>query len=199
MNLGSAGKNLIKRYEGCRLQAYKCPAGVWTIGYGHTGNVKQGQTITQAQADALFDKDVQGFVDGVKRCIKVSVNQNQFDALVSFAYNCGVGALQNSDLLKYINKGDFAKAAKEFDRWNKGGGKVLAGLVRRRVAEKELFLKSTPTTTQVKKVVDEVYIVKSGDTLSEIAVKHKTTVAILKKKNMIKDVNLIRVGQKIKL
>lgn len=144
MKLSQTGLDLIKKFEGCELKAYKCPAGIWTIGYGHTGKVTQGQTITQKQADELLEKDVQRFVDGVKRVVKVDINQNQFDALVSFAYNCGVDALKTSTLLKYLNAKQFDKAALEFDRWNKGGGKVLPGLVNRRAAERALFATPIP-------------------------------------------------------
>lgn len=146
--LSKVGADLIKKYEGCKLRAYKCPAGVWTIGFGHTGNVKEGQTISQEQADALFDKDVQRFVDGVNKCVKVEINQNQFDALVSFAYNLGVSALQKSTLLQYVNKKQFDKAAQEFDRWVKADGKVYKGLQNRRNSEEALFV------TPVKKEPD---------------------------------------------
>jgi lysozyme len=140
MKLSKVGADLIKKYEGCRLTAYLCPANVWTIGWGHTGNVKKGQKISQAEADALFDKDIKRYVDGVNEIVKVEVNQNQFDALVSFAYNCGVDALKKSTLAKFVNAKQFSKAAAEFDRWNKGNGKVLPGLVRRRDEEQALFL-----------------------------------------------------------
>jgi lysozyme len=138
--LSQIGINLIKKFEGCRLKAYKCPAGVWTIGYGSTAGVKEGQVITQQQADNLLEKDLQRFVDGVNKLVTVDLNQNQFDSLVSFAYNCGVGALQRSTLLEYVNKKQFEKASAEFDNWNKGGGKVLQGIVRRRDEEQALFL-----------------------------------------------------------
>jgi lysozyme len=150
MKLSKVGADLIKKYEGCRLKAYKCPAGVWTIGFGHTGNVIEGQVITQAQADALFDKDVQKFVDGVNKLVKVEINQNQFDALVSFAYNLGIGALKKSTLLQYVNKKQFDKAANEFDRWNKADGKVLKGLVNRRNSEEALFEEEALFVTPVK-------------------------------------------------
>lgn len=91
MNVSERGKDLIKSYEGCRLEAYYCPSGVLTIGYGHTGDVYPGQVITQAEADALFDQDIVGYVNSV-RAYEDQLNQNQFDALVSFCYNCGVGA-----------------------------------------------------------------------------------------------------------
>jgi hypothetical protein len=109
------------------------------------------QTITQAQADALFLQDIKRYVDGVNAAVKVPLNQNQFDALVSFAYNLGNGALQKSDLLAYVNKKDFAHAALEFPKWCHAGTEVLAGLVKRRQAEKDLFLKPVPQPAVVKK------------------------------------------------
>lgn len=158
--LSQSGINLIKKFEGCRLTAYLCPANKWTIGWGHTDGVKQGQVITQAQADALFLKDVQEFVDGVNKLVKVEINQNQFDALVAFSYNCGLGALENSTLLKYVNAKQFEKASAEFDRWNKGGGKVLPGLVRRRNEEQALFTKTMPVVSKPAKTT--LYRLKTG-------------------------------------
>jgi len=131
---------LIKSFEGLELEAYLCPANIWTIGYGHTGNVKEGDSITKAEAEALLDKDLQTFRNGVKRLVKVPLNENQFGALVSFAYNIGLGSLQSSTLLKMLNAGDYTGAADQFLRWNKSGGKVLTGLVRRREAERAVFL-----------------------------------------------------------
>ena len=131
---------LIKSFEGLELEAYLCPADIWTIGYGHTGNVKEGDSITKAEAEALLDKDLQTFRNGVKRLVKVPLNENQFGALVSFAYNLGLGSLQNSTLLKMLNAGDYTGSADQFLRWNKSGGKVLTGLVRRREAERAVFL-----------------------------------------------------------
>lgn len=135
-------KELIKKHEGCRLEAYKCPAGIWTIGYGHTdGSVTSGTTITQEEADKLFNQDIKKFEKAVTHMVKTTINQNQFDALVSFAFNLGIGALQNSTLLKKLNNNDFTGAANEFDRWVYGNNKTkLEGLVRRRKEEKELFL-----------------------------------------------------------
>lgn len=138
--ISDKGLQLVKHFEGCYLKAYKCPAGVLTIGYGHTGpDVKPGMEITQAQADDLLRLDIERFEKAVRDCVKVPLEQNQFDALVSFAFNCGAGALQKSTLLKKLNAGDVIGAVQEFHRWNKGGGKVLAGLVRRRAAEAHLF------------------------------------------------------------
>lgn len=190
MKTSQSGIELIKKFEGCRLAAYKCPAGVWTIGYGHTSGVKAGQKITQQQAETYLKNDLQVFEKGVEKVVKVSLNQNQFDALVSFSYNCGLGALRTSTLLKKLNAGDYKGASKEFPRWNKSNGRVLTGLTRRRSAEKALFDK-TPAPT--------VYVVKKGDTLSKIAQKYNTTVIQLAKLNNINNVNLIYVGQKIKV
>lgn len=131
---------LIKEFEGCKLKAYKCPADVWTIGYGHTYGVKEGDEITQQEADRLLADDVNSFTAGVQRLVSSDINRNQLGALVSFAFNLGLGNLRHSTLLKLVNAGDFVGAANQFPRWNKAGGKVLPGLTRRREAEKKLFL-----------------------------------------------------------
>jgi len=139
----SNGLALTKEFEGCRLTAYQDSVGVWTIGYGHTGpDVRwPGQRITQEQAEGLLMKDIKRFEDGVNRYVTWPwINQNQFDALVDFAFNLGLGNLASSTLLKKINGGDLKGAAEEFLRWDKAGGKVLAGLTRRRKAERDLFL-----------------------------------------------------------
>lgn len=135
------GLDLIKSFEGCKLTSYLCPAGVWTIGYGHTYGVKEGQTITQAQAESLLKSDLSKYENGVVEAIKGSeINENQFSALVSFAYNCGVGALKKSTLLKklLINPED-TTIRDEFMKYVNGGGKVLPGLQRRRTAEADLY------------------------------------------------------------
>lgn len=136
---------LIKHFEGCRLKAYPDPGSEdgrpWTIGYGHTGKeVTKGLIWTQAQADAALEDDAARFAMDVERLIKVSVTQWQFDALVSFAYNLGAGALAGSTLLRLLNTYDHDGASKQFARWNKNGGQVMRGLVRRRAAETALFL-----------------------------------------------------------
>lgn len=142
MDISQNGIDLIKRFEGCRLTAYKCPANVWTIGYGHTGSdVKQGLTITQEQAEKLLKSDLVVHCNNVSKLVKVPLNQNQFDALVSFEYNLGYGNLSRSTLLALINQKKFKEASEEFKKWKCAGGKVLAGLVKRREAEKELFIK----------------------------------------------------------
>lgn len=153
MKISNKGIDLIKQFEGCKLTAYKCPAGVWTIGYGHTATAKQGMTITQAKAIELLRNDLARFEAGVNTYVKVQINQNQFDALVSFSFNVGTGALKTSTLLKKLNAKDFKGAADEFLRWNKSNGKVLAGLTKRREKERELFLTNIDF-----KVGDTVYL-----------------------------------------
>ena len=140
-SINAEGLALIKSFEGCRLTAYRCPANVWTIGYGSTAGVKAGQTITQAEAEALLRKDLLRFEVGVEIAVEVPLTDNQFAALVSFAFNVGLGALKSSTLLARLNARNYSEAAAQLDRWNKASGRVLAGLVRRRAAEKALFLK----------------------------------------------------------
>jgi len=150
LSLSRAGANLVKHFENCmkkcgpdRYAAYKCPAGVMTIGWGTTSEnghrIASGTVWSMAQCDAAFRLDMRVFEADVKRLVKVKLAQWQFDALVSFAYNCGSGALAGSTLLKKVNAKNFDGAALEFHKWNKGGGKVLAGLVRRRASEALLF------------------------------------------------------------
>ena len=140
MNTGNEGIKLIKNYEGCRLTAYQCSAGVWTIGWGHTGKVDgkavcKGMTITQEKADALLVSDLVVYENHVN-ALKRKFNQNEFDAVVSFTYNCGQGSLQT--LCKNRSSKQIAEALLKY---NKAGGKELAGLTKRRKAERELFLK----------------------------------------------------------
>jgi lysozyme len=146
--LSSAGANLIKHFESCmkncgpdRYTTYRCPAGVVTIGWGTTDKRKfnAGDVWTRAQCDAAFLEDMRIYESDVKRLVKVKLTQWQYDALVSFCYNCGSGNLAKSTLLRKVNAQDFEGAALEFQKWNKGNGKVLAGLVRRRASESLLF------------------------------------------------------------
>jgi len=137
--IGAAGLAIIRKYEGLRLTAYLCPANVWTIGYGSTGpHVKPGLTITATQADALLQTDLDRFEAAVSLGAPKS-SQAQFDAMVSLAFNIGTGAFLGSTLLRKHNAGDHAGARAEFARWNKAGGKVLAGLSNRRAAEAALY------------------------------------------------------------
>ncbi|BEM31262.1 lysozyme (plasmid) [Serratia marcescens] len=141
MKTGINGFNLIKEFEGLRLHTYKCPADRWTIGYGHTANASANDVITEAQAISLLYQDVAESEQAVNQYVHVPLTQNQFDALVSFVFNLGVGDFRTSTLLKKLNAGDYDDAAQEFGRWIHAGGKALPGLVRRREAERALFLK----------------------------------------------------------
>lgn len=139
MKISKKGIDLIKSFEGCSLLSYQDSAGVWTIGFGHTSGVKSGQTITAQQAENYLQADLSVFEQGVEKYVKVKLNQNQFDALVSFSYNVGLGNLAKSDLLKKLNSGDYSGASAEFPLWIYAGGKVLNGLIRRRNEERALF------------------------------------------------------------
>lgn len=141
MNISQKGIDLIKNFEGCRLTAYRCPANILTIGYGHTGSdVVIGQNITQEQAEKLLKSDLLVHCNNVSRLVKVPLTQNQFDALVSFEFNVGYGNFASSTMLKLLNQKKYREAAAQFDRWVYANRKVLAGLVKRRAAEKNLFL-----------------------------------------------------------
>lgn len=141
MQTSQDGINLIKKYEGLRLKAYKCPAGVWTIGYGHTNNVRPNDVLTIEQAHQLLLIDLKLVECAIIRNVKKPLNQAQFDACVSFVFNVGAGNFQKSTLLKKINSGDYAGAANEFGKWVYANKKKMPGLVRRRAAEKALFIK----------------------------------------------------------
>lgn len=144
MRLSPSGLELIKSHEGLRLSAYQDVAGVWTIGYGNTSTAKPGMIITQEQAERLLMNDVEQFENAVNNLVRVTLNQNQFDALVSFTFNLGRGALYRSTLLRKLNVGDYAGAASEFGRWVNAGGKPWPGLIRRRQEERELFESPAP-------------------------------------------------------
>ncbi len=144
--------NLVKHFEGLYLNAYLCPAGVPTIGYGHTAGVKMGQTITAADADAFLQADLTAAAAQVDKLVKVALNPQQRGALASFVFNLGAGSLQSSTLLVLLNKGDYAGAAGQFGRWvyaTVNGVKTqLPGLVKRRAAEADLFEGSTGAQPQ---------------------------------------------------
>lgn len=140
MKTSQQGIDLIKSFESLQLKAYVCPAGVLTIGWGSTKGVYVGMVITPAQAEKYLREDLSEFEEAIARHVKAELNQNQFDALVCWSYNCGIGALVKSTLLKKLNAKDYAGAAAEFKRWNKAQGRVLKGLTRRREAEEKLFL-----------------------------------------------------------
>ena len=144
MRMSATGLATVKEFEGLRLKAYKCPASVWTIGYGHTSAagapiVTPELVITKDEAEEVLARDMEQYEEGVRKYVKVDLTQGQFDALVDFAYNAGVGALAKSTLLKRVNAEKFDEVPAEFMKWTKGGGKELPGLVRRRRAEVKLW------------------------------------------------------------
>ena len=139
MNISQEGLALIKKFEGCRLKAYRCSANVLTIGYGHTGGVKEDDTISQPEADELLKEDIAKFEEYVNDNVIVELKQYQFDALVAWTFNLGPGNLRESTMLKKLNDADYTSVPFEMRRWNKAGGKTLDGLIRRRQAEGLLF------------------------------------------------------------
>lgn len=146
--LNAEGLALIKEFEGCEkqlkngfIQSYKCPSGHWTIGYGTTKGVYPNQKITKAEAEKFLHEDVARFEAAVNKFVNVPLTSNQYAALVSFTYNLGPQALKRSTLLKKINSRQYKLAANEFTKWVYAGGQKLSGLIRRREAEKQLFLK----------------------------------------------------------
>lgn len=146
MNISPSGIDLIRNFESLRLNAYDDGVGVWTIGYGTTKypngiRVKKGDTCTLEQAKSYMQHDLKKFEQTVNRAVNVPINQNQFDALVSLAYNIGPTAFEESTLVKRLNEGNYKSAANQFDVWVNAGGKRMQGLVNRRAAEKALFLK----------------------------------------------------------
>ena len=145
MQVSNKGISLIKQFEGCKLKAYQDSVGVWTIGYGWTQPVDgrkigPGMVIDQATAERLLKCGLVQYEQGVNQLVKVIITQGQFDALVSFAYNLGLRSLSTSTLLRKLNAGDKQGAADEFGKWVNAGGVRLNGLVKRRAAERELFL-----------------------------------------------------------
>lgn len=141
MKTSAEGIALIQHFEDLRLEAYRCPAGRWTIGYGHTGpDVQPGIRITRERADELLRLDLEFVEHFLGSHVKADLAQHQFDALASFAFNVGVGAFLGSTLLRVLNDGDYDEAACQFERWVYSKGQRLRGLVRRRAAEKAMFL-----------------------------------------------------------
>lgn len=146
MKINQATIDLVKEFEGFRANAYKCPAGIWTIGYGTTAaagvgiDPKPGMSVTKDEAEGYLQAALDKFADQIAPSITAPINENEFGAFVSLAYNIGPGAFRKSTALSAFNAGDKAKAAKAILLWNKAGGKVLKGLTRRREAERKLFL-----------------------------------------------------------
>lgn len=174
MKINAAGLTIIKESEGLRLKSYRCPAGVWTIGYGHTAGVKSGQVCTLEQAEHWLREDVEWAEKAVSDMVTVPLSENQFSALVSWVFNVGASAAKRSTLVKLLNNGEMTGTVveREFKRWNKGGGKVLPGLVIRRAKEADLFV--APVSPQYRVAPDlessyEVFrnaIVRSCNTVS---------------------------------
>lgn len=145
MQMTEEGLALIRRFEGFRASAYKCPAGIWTIGYGHTESagppaVVNGMTVSIAEAERILAADVANFAKGVAALLTQPLNVRQFSALVSFAYNVGLGNFRGSSVRAAVNAGDFAAVPRRLQLWVRGGGRVLPGLVARRAAEAALFV-----------------------------------------------------------
>ena len=152
MDLSERGMALLVSFEGKhkklndgRYKAYQCPAGVWTIYVGLTHGVKEGMIVTEEQGQRMLAKELSKYEDAVERLVKVPLNQNQFDVLVSFTFNCGIGALEKSTLLRELNRGHYDAVPSQLMRWANGGGRKLPGLVRRRAAEGALWNEPVPS------------------------------------------------------
>lgn len=180
LRLSSEGGALVRSFEGClkpiagsttRFQPYVCPAGVLTLGYGHTND--NGRKFgpkdvwTKGEVDAEFRADMARFAAAVRCRVKVELTQHQFDALVSFTYNCGEGNLAKSTLLRKVNAGDFDGAVGEFAKWNRGAGKVLAGLTRRRAAEARLFADGDHRAARVTHSVEKKLAPDADETMPQ--------------------------------
>jgi lysozyme len=140
MHISDEGFCLIKKFEGCELNAYKCAAGVWTIGYGHTKDVQEGDKWSKEKAEfMLWDELEEEYEKYINDLVDVPLSQFQFDALVSWVYNLGPANLKNSTMLKKLNAGEYEEVPSQMKKWNKANGKVLEGLIRRRAAESLLF------------------------------------------------------------
>jgi lysozyme len=139
MQISEEGLSLIKKYEGCELKAYRCPANVLTIGYGHIKDVKEGDQITKEEANYMLQEEIIEYEGYVNDMVDVELNQSQYDSLCAWVYNLGPTNFQSSTLLKVLNEGKYNEIPQQIKRWNKAGGEVLDGLIRRREAEALLF------------------------------------------------------------
>jgi|TARA_R110000824_G_scaffold146683_2_gene315766 lysozyme len=139
MKISEEGLSLIKKFEGCELKAYQDSVDVWTIGYGHTKGVEDGQEITQEEAEEMLASELDEYEGYINDLVECDLEQCQFDALVAWVYNLGPTNLRSSTMLKRLNSNDLEDVPNQIKRWNKAGGKVLNGLVRRREAEALLF------------------------------------------------------------
>ena len=216
-SISQAGLEFIKSHESLRTTTYLDPAGIPTIGWGHTGpDVKLGQKITKAQAEQLLRKDVAWAENAVRKNVKVPLTQSPFDALTSFVFNAGIGNFQKSTLLRKLNKADYAGAQAEFGRWVYAKGQKLPGLVRRRAEEARMFgnwnkqggstpVRSIPNPAPIPRPAPgshaaNSYTVRSGDTLSGIGNRHGVSLPALQKANpQIRNPGLIYPGQKVNI
>jgi len=139
MQLSNKGHDILKYFEGCRLEAYQDSVGVWTIGYGHTKGVHEGMTITQEEAEQMLLEELVEYEGYVEKLVEVPLNQEQFDALTVWVYNLGPTNFKSSTLLKRLNEGNFEDVPNQIKRWDKAGGKQLLGLTKRREAEARHF------------------------------------------------------------
>ena len=139
MEYSKSGLQLTERFEGVRLSAYQDQAGRWTIGYGHTEGVQPGDSCTQEQAESWLAQDIEWAASCVNRSVTITLSQGEFDALVDFVFNVGCGNFNSSTMLKLLNVGNYAGAAEQFNRWDRAGGQIVAGLLRRREAEVQEF------------------------------------------------------------
>ena len=163
MDISKVGLDLIKKYEGCHLTAYQCPSGVWTIGYGHTAGVKEGMKITQQQAEEFLKQDLERYEQYVRDNVSYSLTQNQFDALVSFTFNCGIGNLRT-----LIKDRTLEQIADAILLYNKGGGKTLPGLVKRRQEEQALFLSGMEKGGEMTQLESKTVVLKKGSKSEEV-------------------------------
>lgn len=204
MKISEKGIALIKKYEGLRLTSYRCPAGIWTIGWGHTRTARPNQSITASEADQLLRSDLKQFENGVKAFVKVPLNQNQFDALVSLSFNIGITAFSRSTLLMLLNEGNYSKASNQFDRWVKANGITLPGLVTRRAEEKELFLlpvEESMSNANTKRIeaLTETFLKKLPRQASELLDSEKVFVPIRKAYLVEKVLDTYRLHTKVRL
>ena len=139
MQISQEGLALIKKFEGCELEAYKCPAGVWTIGYGHTKDVKEGDKINKDEANYLLQEEMIEYESYINDMVDVDLNQSQYDSMCAWVYNLGPSNLGSSTMLRVLNEGKYDEVPQQMKRWNKANGEVLTGLIRRREAEALLF------------------------------------------------------------
>jgi lysozyme len=173
MRLTESGIELIKSFEGFRSEAYRDPAGVWTIGYGHTSaagepRVAEGMTVSRSEADAILRRDAANFSRQLNRALRVQLTDEQFSALVSFTYNVGPENLRRSSVLEAVNKSDFASVPRRLSLWTKAGGRVLPGLVKRRAAEAAMFVGGNDQVTSPPQQSQGKPVAKSTSILAAI-------------------------------